>query len=312
MPIKSLRSLWPAGLVIATVTSLLLPVSASASASAAPAPPAPAPLPGAGSAAGVFDCSRTGSPWDCLAQCESTGRWHVNTGNGFYGGLQFRQSTWEEHGGLKYAPRADLATKKEQIKVAEAVLRNQGWKAWPVCSKKIPKEIRDGYFAVHVVKAGETLSSIARRYKVRGGWQALYQANRRVVGSQPDRLGVGTRLVIPGKAAAKSVESEKPMKPVKPAKPAESGQGVKPAESAEPAEPEGVKPAASAGSGESAEPAETAEPRETAGSAEPGETARPGETGKPAESAEPRETAKAGETAEPAEGAESVKAVPVG
>ncbi|GAA3147496.1 hypothetical protein GCM10010449_77850 [Streptomyces rectiviolaceus] len=120
----------------------------------------------------------------------------MNTGNGFYGGLQFKQSTWVEHGGLKYAPRADLATKKEQIKVAEEVLRNQGWKAWPVCSKKIPKEIREGHVVVHVVKAGETLSSIARRYKVRGGWQALYQANRKAVGSRPDELDVGTKLVI--------------------------------------------------------------------------------------------------------------------
>lgn len=194
MPIKSLRSLWPAGLVVAAVSALLLPAPAVA------APPPPPPLPGPGPAAAAYDCSRTEGPWNCLAQCESSGRWHVNTGNGYYGGLQFWQPTWEEHGGLKYAPRADLATKEEQIKVAEEVLRTQGWKAWPVCSKKIPKEIREGRVVVHVVKAGETLSSIARRYKVKGGWQALYQANRKVVGSKPDKLGVGTKLVIQKKA----------------------------------------------------------------------------------------------------------------
>lgn len=194
MPIKSLRSLWPAGLVVAAVSALLLPASAAA------APLPPPPLPGPGPAAAAYDCSRTEGPWNCLAQCESSGRWHVNTGNGYYGGLQFWQPTWEEHGGLKYAPRADLATKKEQIKVAEEVLRTQGWKAWPVCSKKIPKEIREGRAVVHVVKAGETLSSIARRYKVKGGWQALYQANRKVVGSKPDKLKIGTKLVIQKKA----------------------------------------------------------------------------------------------------------------
>ncbi|MEV6754124.1 transglycosylase family protein [Streptomyces sp. NPDC051214] len=277
MPIKSLRSLWPAGLVIAAVTSLLLPASATAHAAPAPAPAAP--LPGAGAAVGALDCSRSGGPWDCLAHCESTGRWHVNTGNGFYGGLQFRQSTWEEHGGLKYAPRADLATKKEQIKVAEAVVRNQGWNAWPVCSKKIPKEIRDGYFVVHVVKAGETLSSIARRYEVRGGWQALYRANRKAVGSEPDRLGVGTRLVIPGKS---------PAKPAKPAKPANPGETAKPGGTARPSEP--AKPA------EPDEPVESSAPAKPSKTAAPSESASPSEPPKPSETPEPSKAAQTGGT----------------
>ncbi|MGW6059478.1 transglycosylase family protein [Streptomyces sp. NPDC055189] len=197
MSIKSLRSLWPAGLVVAAVSSLVLPMSAPASAAPTPA------LSGLGPAASAGECSRSEGPWNCLAKCESSGRWNVNTGNGFYGGLQFYQPTWEAYGGLKYAPRADLATKKEQIKVAEKVLAGQGWKAWPVCSKKIPKEIRDGRLVVHVVKAGDTLSSIARKYKVKGGWQALYQANRKAVGGRPDVLGVGTELVIRKKTGAK-------------------------------------------------------------------------------------------------------------
>lgn len=74
------------------------------------------------------------SVWDKVAKCESTNNWSINTGNGFYGGLQFTQSTWEAYGGLKYAPRADLATKDEQISVAEKVLSAQGAGAWPVCS----------------------------------------------------------------------------------------------------------------------------------------------------------------------------------
>ncbi|MGW0906296.1 transglycosylase family protein [Streptomyces sp. NPDC002853] len=307
MPIKSLRSLWPAGLVIAAVTSLLLPESAHA----APAPAAPLRGPGAAEA---LECSRTGGPWECLAQCESTGRWHVNTGNGFYGGLQFRQSTWEEHGGLKYAPRADLATKKEQIKVAEAVQRNQGWKAWPVCSKRIPKEIRDGYVVVHVVKAGETLSSIARRYKVRGGWQALYRANRKAVGSEPDRLGVGTRLVIPGKSPAKPA---KPVKPTKPAKPANPGGTAKPGATAEPAKPaESGKPAGSpapAKPSESAGPPKASEPPEPSETPEPSGTPEPSKSAESAESAETSGTGGTGGTGEPAAAsAEPVRTASVG
>ena len=72
--------------------------------------------------------------WNKVAACESTGRWHVNTGNGYFGGLQFAQSTWEAYGGTRYAARADLATKDQQIAVAEKVLDGQGPGAWPECS----------------------------------------------------------------------------------------------------------------------------------------------------------------------------------
>src|SRR4051794_29382163 len=74
--------------------------------------------------------------WEKVAACESTDDWSINTGNGFYGGLQFTQSTWEEYGGTRYAPRADLATKDQQIAIAEKVLDHQGPGAWPVCSGK--------------------------------------------------------------------------------------------------------------------------------------------------------------------------------
>ncbi|MFC9132276.1 transglycosylase family protein [Streptomyces sp. NPDC057099] len=74
--------------------------------------------------------------WNKVAACESTSNWSINTGNGFYGGLQFTQSTWEAYGGRTYAVRADLATKDQQIAVAEKVLDGQGPGAWPVCSER--------------------------------------------------------------------------------------------------------------------------------------------------------------------------------
>ncbi|WP_260610324.1 transglycosylase family protein [Streptomyces sp. WAC06614] len=79
--------------------------------------------------------SRPRADWDAIAQCESGGRWHANTGNGHYGGLQFTRSSWRAAGGLKYAPRADLATKAEQIKVAERLASLQGMGAW-TCARR--------------------------------------------------------------------------------------------------------------------------------------------------------------------------------
>ncbi|WP_316526575.1 transglycosylase family protein [Kitasatospora brasiliensis] len=76
------------------------------------------------------------STWDAVAQCESGGNWSINTGNGFYGGLQFTSSTWKAYGGGAYAPQANQASKGQQIAVAEKVLASQGPGAWPVCSKK--------------------------------------------------------------------------------------------------------------------------------------------------------------------------------
>ncbi|WP_405480603.1 transglycosylase family protein [Streptomyces sp. NBC_00009] len=72
--------------------------------------------------------------WDKLAECESGGSWSADPGNGYYGGLQFSQETWEDYGGLDFAPRADQASRSQQIAVAEKVLADQGPRAWPVCS----------------------------------------------------------------------------------------------------------------------------------------------------------------------------------
>ncbi|MEU6163824.1 transglycosylase family protein [Streptomyces tanashiensis] len=139
----------------------------------------------------AYACAADQWPWGCVAECESSGNWHTNTGNGFYGGLQFWHPTWVEHGGLKYAPRADLATRQQQITVAEEVLRTQGWGAWPVCSQRYGL-----YGRVHTVQAGDTLGSIARRFGIKGGWQALYAANRSLIGPDPNRIVVGTMLRI--------------------------------------------------------------------------------------------------------------------
>ena len=78
----------------------------------------------------------TDAEWDLLAQCESGGNWAINTGNGYYGGIQFAAGTWNAYGGQKYAPTANLATREQQIMVAEHVLAAQGWGAWPACSAR--------------------------------------------------------------------------------------------------------------------------------------------------------------------------------
>jgi hypothetical protein len=75
----------------------------------------------------------TDGEWDQVARCESGGNWAINTGNGYHGGLQFSAGTWTSHGGGQYAPAANMATKEEQIAVAERVLATQGKGAWPVC-----------------------------------------------------------------------------------------------------------------------------------------------------------------------------------
>jgi resuscitation-promoting factor RpfC len=70
--------------------------------------------------------------WDAIAQCESGGNWSTNTGNGFYGGLQFKPTTWADNGGVGHPA---MASREEQIRVAENVLRTQGLRAWPKCGR---------------------------------------------------------------------------------------------------------------------------------------------------------------------------------
>lgn len=74
--------------------------------------------------------------WNRLAQCESGGRWHINTHNGYFGGLQISKRTWNGYGGRKFAALPHRATKPQQIRVAERIKRGQGWGAWPACSRR--------------------------------------------------------------------------------------------------------------------------------------------------------------------------------
>ena len=76
----------------------------------------------------------SGSVWDRLAQCESGGNWSINTGNGFYGGLQFTPSTWRGYGGTGMPHQA---SREQQIAVAKKVQAGQGWGAWPACTAKL-------------------------------------------------------------------------------------------------------------------------------------------------------------------------------
>ncbi|MFF9865534.1 transglycosylase family protein [Streptomyces sp. NPDC013953] len=178
---------WP----VVLVSSVLLLQGAGAGVAAAGHHPPP-PAPGPGPSYTLTDCAGDQWPWGCVAHCESSGRWHLNTGNGFYGGLQFRQSTWEAYGGLKYAARADLATRQQQIAVAEEVLRWQGWGAWPTCSQRYGLSGR-----AHVVQPGDTLSAVAGRFGVEGGWKALHQANQAVIGADPNLIRPGMMLTLP-------------------------------------------------------------------------------------------------------------------
>jgi hypothetical protein len=85
------------------------------------------------SAAAPADSS--GRNWDAVAKCESGGNWAINTGNGYYGGLQFSSSTWLNNGGGVYAERADLASREQQIAIANKLADRSGGSSWPVCGQ---------------------------------------------------------------------------------------------------------------------------------------------------------------------------------
>ncbi|GGU59584.1 hypothetical protein GCM10010211_25650 [Streptomyces albospinus] len=107
----------------------------------------------------------SGTDWEKIAACESSGDWHINTGNGYHGGLQISRSTWRAYGGDRFAPRADLASRDEQIAVAERIVQDRGLGAWPNCAPQSLTHSR--YTAAHAAgnttRPGDCLSALAER-----------------------------------------------------------------------------------------------------------------------------------------------------
>lgn len=99
--------------------------------------PKPTPAPAVAAAPAPVVTYDGNTVWDALAQCESGGNWAINTGNGYYGGLQFSSGTWLAYGGGEFAERADLATREQQIIVAERLHAARGFQPWPACRLKL-------------------------------------------------------------------------------------------------------------------------------------------------------------------------------
>lgn len=180
---------------------------------------------------GVSSASADSVNWDAIAQCESGGNWSINTGNGYYGGLQFTIGTWRGNGG---SGMPQNASREEQIRVAENVLKTQGIGAWPVCGKRggssapvkpqkpapkatapksapkaptvpsspaksTPKTSKPVAPAQstgnkYTVKSGDFLTKIAEKYGT--SWETIYAHNKSVIGSDPDLIFPGQVLTI--------------------------------------------------------------------------------------------------------------------
>ncbi|MER8104049.1 transglycosylase family protein [Kitasatospora sp. NPDC094016] len=144
-----------------------------------------AALPVAGLVTATSASAASVSTWDSVAQCESGGNWAINTGNGFYGGLQFTSSTWAAFGGTAYASQANQATKAQQIAVAEKVLASQGPGAWPVCSVKAGLT-KGGAPAAVDTSAGSTAGSTAAKPAAPAAKPAQTQAPKAAAAPKAD------------------------------------------------------------------------------------------------------------------------------
>jgi LysM repeat protein len=133
------------------------------------------------------------SAWDRLAGCESGGNWGINTGNGYYGGLQFADGTWDGNGGDKYASRADLASRAEQIVIASKLLNSSGWGPWPACSSRLglgADEKREALATADAIKArlsGDTTTASSPADSTTSSAEKVAQDNR----VQTDRANRG-------------------------------------------------------------------------------------------------------------------------
>ena len=200
----------------------------------------------ASAASAAVPTATSGSVWDSLAECESSGNWGINTGNGYAGGLQFSPSTWAAYGGTG---SASSASREQQIAVAERVQAGQGWGAWPSCAAKLglsggavapqsvpvtqapaavpapaakapvkaaaPKAVAPKAAAPkaaapaarhlaevplsgesYTIQSGDTLSKVAEKLNIAGGWQQLADANAATI-SDPDVVFPGQVLQLP-------------------------------------------------------------------------------------------------------------------
>ncbi|MGY1737872.1 transglycosylase family protein [Geodermatophilus sp. SYSU D00684] len=207
--------------------------------------------------------------WTGVAQCESSGNWSINTGNGYYGGLQFSQSTWAAFGGTGLAPRADLATPAQQVQIAEAVLAGQGVGAWPSCGKYLtdgttaaaaeapaapaeqaapaaeapaapaeqpaaeqaaPAEQAEVTTEEYTVRWRDTVAKIAAAHGQ--SWRELYERNVDVIGANPNLIFPGQVLALSGSTAAPAPAAEAAPAPAAEAAPAPAAEAA-PAPAAE-------------------------------------------------------------------------------
>ena len=178
--------------------------------------------------AGPLPAQAATTVWDKVAKCESGNRWHINTGNGYYGGLQFSSSTWKAFGGRKYASQAHRASKAEQIAIARRVLAGQGPGAWPTCSRRAGLTKKNGKADKKAVPAtnpgatkakaskpkakpavkkstgpvkrvtvvrGDTLAKLAKRHHVKGGWRGMWKLNKKTL-KNPNLIYIGQVLRI--------------------------------------------------------------------------------------------------------------------
>lgn len=183
----------------------------------------------AGAVAATSAHAATQSQWDCIAQWESGGRWHLSYGDAdSTGGLQIQTRTWDGFGGQQYAPQAYEATEAEQIAIAEKILAQQGPGAWttnyhcgltrggyvaptprvtktytpaPQPSRSVPAPTTRIVYAsskTYIVRPGDCLWTIALDHYGSGdAWTRIYAANRSLIGPNPDLIEVGQTLVLP-------------------------------------------------------------------------------------------------------------------
>ncbi len=183
------------------------------------------------SAGAAAPAQAKGGVWNRVAKCESGGRWKINSGNGYYGGLQFSARTWRAYGGKKYGSQAHRASKSEQIAIARRVLAGQGAGAWGGCGRKAgltkssgkasrsakpgssssspkltakQKKAKAAKLAklkatkvATVTKKTHTLKKLAKRYHVKGGWKAVYRLNQGIVAKKANKhLKHGTKITL--------------------------------------------------------------------------------------------------------------------